>query len=72
MRICVMGEKISVVVTDHIEADLDWEAEEMARRGVDFASHQLKAASEQEVIERTRDADVVVVNMVKGGRSADS
>ncbi len=60
-----MGEKISVVVTDHIEADLDWEAEEMARRGVDFASHQLKAASEQEVIERTRDADVVVVNMVK-------
>ncbi len=61
----IMAEKISVVVTDYIETDLDWETAEMARRGVDFACYQLKAASEQEVAEKTRHADVVVVNMVK-------
>lgn len=60
-----MSERVSVVVTDYIETDLDWEAQEMARRGVDFACYQLKAAGEQEVIEKTRDADIVVVNMVK-------
>ena len=60
-----MSDKLRVVVTDYIEADLDWEAREMARRGIDFACHQLKAAPEAEVIEKTRDADIVVVNMVK-------
>ena len=60
-----MAEKIRVVVTDYIEPDLEWEAAEMAQRGVEFEIHQLKAASEAEVIEKTRDADVVVVNMVK-------
>ncbi len=60
-----MGEPIKVVVTDYIEADLDWEAAELAKRGVRFECHQLKGATEDEVIARTRDADVVVVNMVK-------
>jgi len=60
-----MGEKIKVVVTDYIEADLEWEAAEMARRGVEFECHQLKGADEAEVIAKTRDADIVVVNMVK-------
>ena len=60
-----MGEKLRVVVTDYIEADLEWEAGEMAKRGIDFACHQLKFADEAEVIEKTRDADIVVVNMVK-------
>jgi D-3-phosphoglycerate dehydrogenase len=56
--------KIKVVVTDYIEPDLNWEAEEMARRGVDFATHQLKFAPAADVIAATKDADVVVVNMV--------
>jgi len=60
-----MSDRLRVVVTDYIEADLKWEAGEMARRGIDFASYQLKGASEEEVIQKTRDADIVVVNMVR-------
>jgi len=60
-----MSDKIKVVVTDHLESDLDWEAEEMARRGVDFECHQLKTAGADELVRVTRDADVVVVNMAK-------
>lgn len=57
--------KAKVVITDYIEPDLNWESEEFARRGVEFAYHQLKFAPNEKVIEATRDADVVVVNMVK-------
>jgi len=53
-----------VVVTDYIEPDLDWERQEMAQRGVEFLTYQLKFAPNSEVISATRDADVVVVNMV--------
>ena len=53
-----------IVVTDYIEPDLKWEEEEMARRGVEFVTHQLKFAPVADVIAATRDADVVVVNMV--------
>lgn len=56
---------VKVVVTDYIEADLDWEKAEMDRRGVQFACYQLKQAPVSEVIEKTADADIVVVNMVK-------
>jgi D-3-phosphoglycerate dehydrogenase / 2-oxoglutarate reductase len=55
---------LKVVITDYIEPDLNWETEEMARRGVEFAAHQLKFAPVADVIAATRDADVVVVNMV--------
>jgi D-3-phosphoglycerate dehydrogenase len=55
---------VKVVVTDFIEPELDWEAKEMARRGVDFQTHQLKFAASQDVITATRDADLVIVNMV--------
>jgi D-3-phosphoglycerate dehydrogenase len=55
---------MKVVVTDYIEPDLDWEAREMARRGVEFAAYQLKFTSAERVVEATRDADVVIVNMV--------
>lgn len=64
-----MADRLKVVVTDYIEADLDWEAGELAGRGIDFACHQLKVADEAEVLEKTRHADVVVVNMVKITRS---
>jgi len=60
-----MPSPIKVVVTDYIEADLEWEKAEMARRGVAFECHQLKQATGAEEIAKTADADVVVVNMVK-------
>jgi len=53
-----------VAVTDYIEHDLNWENQEMAQRGVEFLAYQLKFAPNSEVIAATRDADVVVVNMV--------
>lgn len=60
-----MGERPKVVVTDYIEPDLDWEAQELAKRGVDFVTFQLKFRPEDEVIAAIKDADVIVVNMVK-------
>lgn len=60
-----MRTKLKIVVTDYIESDLDWEAQEMARRGHEFRTFQLKQAPVGEVIAATRGADVVVVNMVK-------
>jgi len=57
--------KPKVVVTDYIEPDMNWEAEEMEKRGVDFAALQLKFRPEKEVIAALKDAHVVVVNMVK-------
>jgi len=60
---------MKVVVTDYIEPDLDWEARSLAERGVEFAHHQLKFAPLEKVIEATRDADVVVVNMVPVSRA---
>lgn len=55
---------MKVAVTDYIEPDLAWEAGELAKRGIEFATHQLKFAPFEKVVEATRDADVVVVNMV--------
>ena len=56
--------RVKVVVTDYIELDLDWETREMARRGLEFITWQLKFAPSSDVIDATRDADVVIVNMV--------
>jgi len=53
-----------VVVTDYIEPDLNWEAQEMAKRSLELVTYQLKFAPSSEVIAATRDADVVIVNMV--------
>ena len=44
---------LTIVVTDYIEPDLEWEAQEMARRGVDFRTHQLKFAPNADVIAAT-------------------
>jgi D-3-phosphoglycerate dehydrogenase / 2-oxoglutarate reductase len=60
-----MGNRPKVVVTDYIEPDLDWEAQEMANRGVEFVACQLKFRPEDEVVAAVRDGDVIVVNMVK-------
>ena len=59
-----MSDRPKVVVTDFIEPDMDWEAGEMAERGVDFAALQLKFRPEEEVVVAVKDADVIVVNMV--------
>ena len=56
---------MKVVVTDYIENDLDWEAEELKSKGVDFECCQLKFCPEDEVYEKIKDADIIVVNMVK-------
>jgi D-3-phosphoglycerate dehydrogenase len=55
---------LKVVVTDYIEPDLNWEAQEMARRGLELLTYQLKFAPHSDVIAATREADVVIVNMV--------
>jgi len=59
-----MTERPKVVVTDFIETDMDWEAAEMEKRGVDFTALDLKFRPEEEVIAAVEDADVIVVNMV--------
>ena len=56
---------MKVVVTDYIEDNLSWEAEELAGKGIDFECFQLKFKPENEVLQRICDADVIVVNMVK-------
>jgi len=56
---------MKVVVTDYIEDDLNWEAEELAKAGIQFEAYQLKFRPPEEVIEKVADADVVVVNMVR-------
>ena len=55
---------LKIVVTDYIEPDLNWEAAELAKRGLHFLYHQLKFAPREQVIAATRDADIVIVNML--------
>lgn len=56
---------MKAVVTDYIEDNLDWEAEQCKKAGIDLATYQLKFKPEKEVLEKISDADVIVVNMVK-------
>jgi len=51
------------VVTDYIEHDLDWEAAELAKAGLAFEALQYKFKPEDELFEKVRDANVIVVNM---------
>ncbi len=55
---------MKVVVTDYIEPDLKMEAEKLAAQNIEFTACQLKFAPIEDVVAATRDADVVVVNMV--------
>jgi len=55
--------RVKVVVTDYIEDDLEWEARELAKAGIDFEAYQLKFKPEDEVLEKISDADIIVVNM---------
>jgi D-3-phosphoglycerate dehydrogenase / 2-oxoglutarate reductase len=58
---------IKVVVTDYIEPDLEWEADQFRRLGVDFAGYQLKTAGPAQLLAVAGDADVIVVNMARLG-----
>ena len=60
-----MEKRLKVVVTDYIEDNLDWEAEQLQKAGLDFDAYQLKFRPQEEVIEKIADADIIVVNMVK-------
>jgi len=60
-----MSEKFKVVVTDYIENDLNREAEALKEKGILFETYQLKFKPDDEVLEKIRDADVLVVNMLK-------
>ncbi|MEN6644320.1 MAG: C-terminal binding protein [Armatimonadia bacterium] len=53
-----------VVITDYIENDLDWEVEQFAKLpNVTFEYYQLKQSPKAELIEKCKDADIIVVNM---------
>ena len=56
---------MKVAVTDYIEDNLDWEAKQLAARGIELAVHQLKFKPEAEVAAQLAGADAIVVNMVK-------
>ena len=64
-----MSGTFKVVVTDYIENDLNWEAKELNKKGIIFETFQLKFKPEQKVLEKVKDADVIVVNMVKIGEA---
>ncbi len=55
-----------IVITDYIEQDLNWEKEQLDKLpDVHFSAFQLKHAPEEQVIEKVKDADIIVVNMVQ-------
>lgn len=56
---------LNVVITDYIEPDLLWEEEQCKKMGVELRHYQLKTAGAEELINVTRNADVVVVNMAR-------
>ncbi|MFC1551959.1 C-terminal binding protein [Candidatus Latescibacterota bacterium] len=58
-----MGDKTVFKVVDYVEHDLDAEAEECKKMGVDFEAYQLKFASPGEIIEKCGDADFLCVDM---------
>lgn len=62
------AKRFKVVVTDYIEQDLDWETKTLAEAPVDFYFYQLKHAPLEELIEKSADADIIIVNMAQFDR----
>ena len=52
-------------ITDYIERDLEWEAEECRKLGLRFEHFQLKEAPAAEIVRHVGDADIVLVNMAR-------
>lgn len=59
---------MKVVITDYIEADLEWEKAEFNKLGFEFSFYQMKHASANELVEKLTDADIIIVNMAKMNR----
>jgi len=57
--------KIKVIVTDFIEPDLKWEEDELAPLGIEIRAYQLKHAPPEELVEKLKDGDVLIVNMAR-------
>lgn len=59
----------SIVVTDYIEPDLEWERTELAKYPIQFEAFQLKNASKEELLSHITDAEILIVNMARISRS---
>lgn len=57
--------QLSVVVTDHVEPDLMWEGDQLAGMDVRLEVHQQRHAAAAELLDRVREADVLIVNMAR-------
>ena len=64
----LMSKKIQIIVTDYIEANLDWEMKELETESVKFTPLQLKHVPVDELIHKIKSADVLIVNMAKMSR----
>lgn len=54
---------MKIVVTDYIEADLEWEKKEFEKLGLDYSIYQMKHASVEQLVEKISDAEIIIVNM---------
>lgn len=63
-----MSKNITYKVVDYVEHDLDWEASECNRLGVNFNAYQLKFSDPEEIIGKCADGDFLVVDMTPMGR----
>ena len=59
---------MKVVITDYIEADLEWEKEEFKKLGLEYSIFQMKHASPNQLVEKLIDADIIIVNMARMNR----
>ncbi len=58
-----MDKNIVFKITDYIERDLKWEEQECNNLGIDFQYHQMRDAPPSDLIEKLKDADIVLTNM---------
>lgn len=63
-----MPENVVFKISDYIESDLDWEAEQCRELGVEFCSYRLDNEPEEVLIENLKNADFIVVNMAAMNR----
>ena len=60
-----LNNEVKIIVTDYLEPDLEWEKEQLKKYPCRFFYYQLKDADEDTLISKIKDADILVVNMVK-------
>ncbi len=57
--------KVKIVMTDYVESDLAWEAEQFASLGAELHTYQLPAAAPGDLLPVMADADILIVNMAR-------